>query len=70
MGILAAATFRTNRVAKCPLLSDKDLNASGRGSSDYRINLDSKMQMLKWFDNKTFTLGSNYTSIASSTKKR
>lgn len=70
MGILAAATFRTNRVANCPLLSDKDLKASGRGSSDYRIDLNSKMRMLKWFDNKTVILGSNYASIASSTKKR
>ena len=70
MGILAAAIFRTNRVANCQLLSDKDLKASGRGSSDYRIDLNSRMQMLKWFDNKTVILGSDYASFASSTKKR
>ena len=31
-GILATATFRSNRIGLCPLMSDKDLKSEGRGS--------------------------------------
>ena len=40
MGILTAATFRSNKIAGCPSMADEDLKSSGGGSFDYRINLN------------------------------
>ena len=71
MGILSAATLRSNCVACCPLMSDKDLKATGRDSFDYRIDLNSLLRVLKWYDNKGFILGSSFSTVrASSTKRR
>ena len=71
MGILSAATLRSNCVVCCPLMSDKDLKATGRDSFDYRIDLNSFLRVLKWYDNKGFILGSSFSTVrASSTKRR
>ena len=40
-GILAIVMFRSNRIGLCPLMCDKDLKSEGRGSFDYRIDLNS-----------------------------
>ena len=71
IGILATATFRINRLAGCPLMSDKNLKREGRGSFDYRIAMNSTLRVVKWHDNKAVTVASNFGGIgASSTKKR
>ena len=71
MGILSTATLRSNCVACRPLMSDKDLKATGRDSFDYRIDLNSLLHVLKWYDNKGFILGSSFSIVrASNTKKR
>ena len=51
MGMLATATFRMNRLTGCPLMSDKDLK-KGRGSFDYRTDMNSTLHVVKWHDNK------------------
>ena len=38
-GILATATFRSNRIGLYPLMCDKHLKSEGRGSFDYRVDL-------------------------------
>ena len=71
MGILSTATLRSNCVACCPLMSDKDLKATGRASFDYRIDLNSLLRVLKWYDNKRFILGSSFSTVrASNTNRR
>lgn len=70
MGILTSATFRSNRLSGCPLATDKDLKTSGRGSSDYRIDLNSSVRVMKWYDNKGVVLASTFASVSSSSKKR
>ena len=40
MGILSTTTLRSNSIAGCPLTSDKDFKARGRGSFDYHIDLN------------------------------
>ena len=71
MGILSTATLRSNRPAGCPLMSDKDLKAKGRGSFDYHIDLNSSLRVVKWYYNKGVILGSSLFLVeASSTKRR
>ena len=70
MGILATATFRANRIGGCPFISDKDLKSNGRGSFDFRIDLNSPVRMIKWFDNKAVILGSTFSSVKSSSNKQ
>ena len=47
MGILSAATLRSNRIVGCPLMSDKDLRATGSGSFDYHVDLSSSLRVVK-----------------------
>ena len=52
-------------------MSDKDLKAIGGGSFDYRIDLNSLLRAVKWYDNKGVILGSSFSMVkASSTKRR
>lgn len=51
LGIPAACTLRKDRLDRCPLKSERDLKAEGRGSMDYRMSEDGVL-VLKWFDNK------------------
>ena len=71
MGILATATFRMNRLAGCPLMSDKDFKKEGHWSVDYRTNMNLMLHVVKWHDNKAVTVASTFGGVgASSTKKR
>ena len=71
MGISSTATLRSNRAAGCPLMSHKDLKATGRGTFDCHIDLNSSLRVVKWYDNKGFILGSSFSTVqASSTKRR
>ena len=71
MGILATATFKMNCLARCPLMSDKDLKKEGRGTFDCRTDKNSTLRVVKWHDNKAVTVGSTFGGVgASSTKKQ
>ena len=66
-GILATATFRSNRIGLYPLMCDKHLKSEGRGSFDYRVDLNSSLRMVKWYDNMAVVLGLTYSSVQSTT---
>ena len=66
IGILTTATIRTNRIAKCPLLSEKDLKKQGQGSFSYKIDANSGLLLLRWFDNKCVHMTSTYCSANAS----
>ena len=70
MGILTTATFRSNRIAGCPLIADKDLKSSGCGHFDYRIDLNSSLRVLKWFDNKGVIVALTFSGVAASVTKQ
>ena len=70
MGILSTATLRSNFVAGCPRMSDKDLKATGRGSFDYCININSFLHVVKWYDNKGVIPGSSFSLVKASSAKR
>ena len=53
------------------IMNGKDLKATGHGSFDYRIDLNSSLCVVKWYDNKGVILDSSFSTVkASSTKKR
>lgn len=58
-GILAAGTVRINRFYKPPLMTDTHMNKKDRGSSEEMVSKDGVV-ILKWLDNKTICLASNY----------
>ena len=68
IGILASATLRANRSAHCPLESDKSLKKMGRGSSSHMVDANSAIIVVKWMDNKSVNLVSNYGTAAASTQ--
>ena len=65
-GILVCATIRANRLAGCPLSSEKELQKSGRGSHPSKTNKNSGIMLMRWFDNKCVQLVSTYCSSKNS----
>lgn len=61
-GILSLGTVRKDRLRDCPLESDKKLKKDGRGSFDQRVDNDSHIVVVKWYDNKSVTLCSSYVA--------
>lgn len=61
--INACGTIRVDRFAKPPLLSDKDMVKKGRGYSDSVVSKDGKVVVVKWQDNKSVHLASNFVGI-------
>ena len=62
-GLLAIGTIRSNGLQECPLLSNKDLQKSARGASDYCVDTNSGIIIVKWLDNNVVQLTSNYVSL-------
>ena len=58
-----------NRLAGCPLMSDRDLKKEGRGSFDYQTDMNSTLRVAKWHDNKAVTFASTFGGIETSTTK-
>ncbi|XP_060865565.1 piggyBac transposable element-derived protein 3-like isoform X1 [Metopolophium dirhodum] len=65
LGIKAAGTIRLNRFANPPVVSDKELNTLGRGASYEVTSTDGKVGLIKWLDNKSVTLASNFVTSGS-----
>lgn len=61
--IFAAGTIRVNRFSKPPLLEDKRLKVIGRGSHDEIISEDGDVVLVKWMDNRTVVLASNFVGV-------
>ena len=65
-GFLYVGTVKQNTLGKplkSKLLSEKDLNKSGRGSYDYRVESNTNIICLRWLDTKAVTLMSNYSGV-------
>lgn len=59
-GILSIGTVRSNRIAGCPLESDKTLISKGRGHFNFTVDTENKIVVTKWFDKKLVHVISNY----------
>ncbi|CAK6972410.1 piggyBac transposable element-derived protein 3-like [Scomber scombrus] len=63
MGLRSLGTIRKNRLMGCTLEEDRDLLRRGRGRSDFRVDNDANLAVVKWADNKTVTLVSSCASV-------
>ena len=63
MEILSTATFHSNRLGGCPLMSKKDLKKCGRGLFDYQTDYNTGTHLLKYFDNKCVVAGSSFAGV-------
>ena len=61
--IFSTATFRTNLWNGCALLTEKDLKKQGRGSFDYRTDVNTGLHLVKWFDNKCVHLALAFSGV-------
>ena len=61
-GIFFVGTVRTGRMKNCPLMYEKDLK-NGRGSVDYRLERESNIVAVRWFDNRRVNLLSSYIGV-------
>jgi len=64
LNIYAVGTIRSNWFAQPPFLSDKQMRKMGRGTA-FEVTTDMNhcnIGLVKWFDNKAVTLGSNYVT--------
>ena len=46
-----------------PLLAEKDLKKKGRDAFDYRLDVDSNIIAVCWFDNKSVNLVSSFAAV-------
>ena len=51
-------------------MCDKDLKTNGRGSFDFRIDLNSSLRLIKQYDNKAVILESTFSSVQSTSDKQ
>ena len=68
MGILTTATARKDRIGKCPLESTAQMTESGRGSLDYRVDLNTGLRIVKWLDNGEVHMVPTYDMVDSLTE--
>lgn len=61
--IFYVGTVRMNRLKGCDLKSEKDLKVEGRGSTDYKVELNSGVIAVRWYDNRCVDLVSNYVGV-------
>lgn len=61
--INVAGTARINRFGKPNFKTDNELKAEGRGSSDQLVSKDELICLVKWADNKSVHLASNYCGV-------
>lgn len=61
-GIFCVGTIRNDRMAKCPLLTEKELKENGRGSFDLTVEENENVALVRWFDRKAINFISTYVA--------
>ncbi|KAL3195101.1 hypothetical protein MRX96_054043, partial [Rhipicephalus microplus] len=61
--MLDDTAWKVDRTEKCPLAPDATLKAQGRDSVDFRVDEDSNIGVIKWFDSNSVHLVSSYTGV-------
>lgn len=62
-GFLCVGTVRVDRTQKRSLAPDAAFKAQERGSIDFRLDEQSKIGVIKWFDNSSVHIVSSYASV-------
>lgn len=63
MDICSLGTLRSNRIAGCPIETDKILQKQGRGKYDFKTDKNKGIIVVKWVDNRSVLLGSTLCGI-------
>ena len=56
-------TIRLPRMKNCPLLAEKNLKKKGRSAFDYRLDVDSNIIAVCWFNKKSVNLASYFAGV-------
>ena len=56
-------TVWANPLEDWPLKQNKAIENQGRGSMDYRVDLNTGLFIVRWMDNSTVHLASNFVDI-------
>ena len=62
-GFRAIGTVRDARTASCSLKPTKEINKMERGTHDYRFDFENEIFLVRWKDNKSVALASNFDRI-------
>ncbi|GFW21825.1 piggyBac transposable element-derived protein 3 [Trichonephila clavipes] len=62
-GFRATRTIRSDRIQHCSLEIDFIFKKTSRGSHDFYFDVKNKITVVKWNDNKCFTLATNFDII-------
>ncbi len=61
--ILACGTVRNNRLQCCLLQSTKAMKKSGQGATDFKLDVNTGVIVVKWMDNNAVHNASNYVGV-------
>ena len=61
--IWSVGTIRANRLRGCSLKSEKELKKEGRGSSDWSVDANSGIAVVRWLDNSSVQVSSSHTAV-------
>ena len=61
--IFYVGTIRLSRMKNCSLLAEKGFKKKGRDAFDYRLDVDSNIIAVRWFDNKSVNLVSSFAGV-------
>ena len=62
-GILSIGTLRSNRMCKCPLLTEKEKKSGPRGGIDFKVSAEKDICVSRWLDNGVVTLASTFAGV-------
>ena len=62
-GIHSVGTLRANRMRTCKLKSLQELKAEGRGSFDSKVDANSGIVVVRWFDSNVVQVSSTYCGV-------
>ena len=62
-GFHSVGTLRANRVRGCKLKLESELRKEGRGSYDAKVDANSGLSIVRWFDNRAVQISSAHVGI-------
>ena len=66
IGILTTFTIRANRIAGCPLLSERDLKKNDCASVSFKWDINTGLTIVQWYDDRCVQVVSTCSTVESS----
>lgn len=70
LGYHSVGTLRANRLRGCSLTSESDLRKKGRGSYDSKVDANSGLTIIRWYDNRAVQISSTHVDVQPLTTKK